>query len=385
MKIDVLDAILPSFNLNSRGIFRKLVKISCISVESVIYLVKRLNEAGDLIKMNKKITIKEVAKQANVSTATVSNVINNTKFVSEEVRQRVLQVIEELDYQANTLAKSLRIQESRLIGVIVSDIANPFFSKVVSGIEKGAAENGYNILLCNTASNIDKEIEFLDILIGKRVEGLIISSSGTTKEYFNSLEKLDIPIVFLNRSPNTPSHKVVITNNIEGAYKATEHLIQHGYSKIGIISGPTSLSTGKDRLTGYQRAMEDYHLSVHETYIQEGDFSIESGYQAMKNLLSANHDIEACLISNNFMTLGAHKYMKEAGIKVPSDIAIIGYDDSDWADVMDSPLTTVKQPTFEQGQRSIEMLLSTIRQENFHQQQILYLQPSLVIRNSCGC
>ncbi|MBD1383337.1 LacI family DNA-binding transcriptional regulator [Metabacillus arenae] len=335
--------------------------------------------------MNKKVTIKEVAKQANVSTATVSNVINNTKFVSEEVRTRVLHVIEELNFHANTLAKGLRIQESRLIGVIVSDIANPFFSKVVSGIEKGAAEMGYNILLCNTASNLDKEIEFLNILKGKRVEGLIISSSGTTKEYFESLENLNIPIVFLNRSPNTPSHKVVITNNIKGANKATEHLIQHGYTRIGIISGPTSLSTGKDRLTGYKRAMEDYHLSIPDSYIQEGDFSIESGYRAMKDLLTLNKDLEACLISNNFMTLGAHKYIKEAGYSIPNDIAVIGYDDSDWADVMDPPLTTVKQPTFEQGQKAIEMLFSTIRNENHHKQQIMYLQPSLVIRKSCGC
>ncbi|WP_347551432.1 LacI family DNA-binding transcriptional regulator [Pseudalkalibacillus hwajinpoensis] len=334
--------------------------------------------------MNKKVTIKEVAKKAEVSIATVSNVVNNTKFVSEKVRQRVLRVIDELDYQANTLAKSLRIQESRLIGVIVSDISNPFFSNVVKGIEEGTAKNGYNVLLCNTALSIEKEIEFLGILIGKRVEGVIISSSGTDKEYFDNINNLDIPIVFLNRSPNTPSHKVVMTNNIKGANIATEHLIQHGYKNIGIITGPSSLSTGKDRLTGYRRAMEDYHLPILDSYIQEGDFSIESGYKAMKDLLSHNKDIEACFISNNFMTLGAYKYLKEVNYSVPQDIAIIGYDDSDWADIMDPPLTTVKQPAYEQGKKAIDIMLSTIRSEN-HKQQIMYLEPSLVVRKSCGC
>ncbi|QHA93085.1 LacI family DNA-binding transcriptional regulator [Bacillus sp. N1-1] len=334
--------------------------------------------------MNKKVTIKEVAKKAEVSTATVSNVINNTKFVSEKVRERVLKVIQELDYQANALAKSLRSQESRLIGVIVSDISNPFFSNVVKGIEEGTAANGYNVLLCNTASSLEKEIEFLGILIGKRVEGVIISSSGTDKEYFENLNNIDVPVVFLNRSPNTPAHKVVMTNNIKGANIATEHLIQHGYKNIGIISGPSSLSTGKDRLTGYRRAMEDYHLSIPDSYIQEGDFSIESGYKAMKDLLTQNNEIEACFISNNFMTLGAYKYLKEVNYSVPNDIAIIGYDDADWADIMNPPLTTVKQPAYEQGIKAIDIMLSTIRSEG-HKQQIEYLEPNLVVRKSCGC
>lgn len=335
--------------------------------------------------MGKKATLKEVARLANVSTATVSHVINNTKYVSEDLKRQVYNAMETLNYQPNALAKSLKMQESKLIGVLISDIANPFFSTVVRGVENGLSSNGYNILLCNSDSDPEKERKYLDVLISKRVDGLIVSSAGNTGEFFKNLEKTGVPIVFLNRFPYFLSSNVIMTNNVMGAYMATEHLIRHGHRRLAIITGPQDISTGRDRLTGFQRALEDYQLNMNPDYIKEGGFDTKSGYQLMKELWNQETKPDACFISNNSMSLGAYKYLKEVGVKVPEDMALIGYDDPEWADIVDPPLTTVSQPAYEQGVQAAKLMLSHIKEGQPKDQEIIYLNPSLIIRRSCGC
>ncbi|MGG4489075.1 LacI family DNA-binding transcriptional regulator [Metabacillus idriensis] len=332
-----------------------------------------------------KATLKDVANLAGVSTATVSNVTNNTKFVSEDVKRKVLDAMETLNYRPNALAKSLRVQETKLIGVLISDITNPFFSKVVRGIEYEANKNGYNILLCNTESNAVKEQEYLDILIGKRIDGLIISSSGNKEEYIKHLESANIPIVFLNRSPESALMKTVMTNNIRGSYLAAEHLINHGYEKISIISGPQTYSTGRDRLIGYKRAMEDYGLTIDEKLIKIGNFDIKSGYDLMKELINSGERTDACFIANNSMTLGAYKYIKETNLKIGQDLAIVGYDESDWADIVEPPLSTISQPAYEQGTQAAELVIANINGKELTNQKVIYLEPAMIIRESCGC
>ncbi|MCM3595704.1 LacI family transcriptional regulator [Metabacillus idriensis] len=332
-----------------------------------------------------KATLKDVANLAGVSTATVSNVTNNTKFVSDDVKRKVLDAMETLNYRPNALAKSLRVQETKLIGVLISDITNPFFSKVVRGIEYEANKNGYNILLCNTESNAVKEQEYLDILIGKRIDGLIISSSGNKEEYIKHLESANIPIVFLNRSPESALMKTVMTNNIRGSYLAAEHLINHGYEKISIISGPQTYSTGRDRLIGYKRAMEDYGLPIDEELIKIGNFDIKSGYDLMKELINSGERTDACFIANNSMTLGAYKYIKETNLKIGQDLAIVGYDESDWADIVEPPLSTISQPAYEQGTQAAELVIANINGKELTNQKVIYLEPTMIIRESCGC
>ncbi|WP_191556942.1 LacI family DNA-binding transcriptional regulator [Metabacillus idriensis] len=332
-----------------------------------------------------KATLKDVANLAGVSTATVSNVTNNTKFVSDDVKRKVLNAMETLNYRPNALAKSLRVQETKLIGVLISDITNPFFSKVVRGIEYEANKNGYNILLCNTESNAVKEQEYLDILIGKRIDGLIISSSGNKEEYIKHLESANIPIVFLNRSPESALMKTVMTNNIRGSYLAAEHLINHGYEKISIISGPQTYSTGRDRLIGYKRAMEDYGLPIDEELIKIGNFDIKSGYDLMKELINSGERTDACFIANNSMTLGAYKYIKETNLKIGQDLAIVGYDESDWADIVEPPLSTISQPAYEQGTQAAELVIANINEKELTNQKVIYLEPTMIIRESCGC
>lgn len=335
--------------------------------------------------MNHKATLKEVAKLAGVSTATVSNVINNTKYVSDEVKKQVRSAMTELGYVPNSLAKSLRVKESRLIGLMISDISNPFFSLVVRGIEDTLAQEGYNALLCNTDSNIDKEKEYLKVLLGKRVDGFIISSSGNSGKYFKEMAVTGVPLVFLNRQPDFLISDSVATHNVQGAYIATEHFIRHGYKRIGVIAGPQSISTGRDRLLGYKQAMHEYGLPLDNNLIKEGLFNTQSGYDLMKQLMIESTPPEAILISNNFMTLGAYNCIQEFGIRIPDDVAIIGFDDPDWAAIVNPPLTAVRQPAYEQGVHAAQLMIQRIKYGNDMDPQEIYLNPSLIVRRSCGC
>jgi LacI family transcriptional regulator len=331
-------------------------------------------------------TLKEVASLAKVSTATVSNVINNTKHVSESVKQQVFDAMEALNYKPNEIAKSLRVQQSRLIGILISDISNDFISKVVKGIENTLSEIGYNVLLCSTDSDFEKEKEYLNVFMGKRIDGLIISSSGTGDyEHYEDLLKAKVPVVFLNRCPDHFPSNMVMTNNIKGAYIATEHLIKHGHKKIGIITGPLHFSTGRDRFIGYQRALEDYGIPFKKEIVLEGCFNIESGYELTKKLFEENMDVEALFISNNSMSLGAYKYIKEQGIKIPEEIAIYGYDDPEWADIVDPPLSGIKQPAYQLGIYAAKKIVDTVQGNCTETRGIKYLDPEMVVRRSCGC
>ncbi|MFD1772700.1 LacI family DNA-binding transcriptional regulator [Paenibacillus rhizophilus] len=332
-----------------------------------------------------KATLKEVAKLAGVSTATVSNVINETKYVSDEVKKQVFAAMKELSYVPNDVAKSLRVKESRLIGLMISDITNPFFSLVVRGIEDTLAKEGYNVLLCNTDSNIDKEKEYLKVLLGKRIDGLIVSSSGDTEQFFREMADIDVPLVFLNRCPAPLISDVVTTDNVKGAYLATEHLIGHGYRRIGIITGPLCISTGRDRLKGFKQAMNEYGLEVDNKLIKEGLFNVQSGYSLIKDFMSESVKPEAVFISNNFMTLGAYHYFHDAGISVPGDLAVVGFDDPDWARIANPPLTAIRQPDYEQGERVAQLIMQRIKTGNQSEPQEIYLNPSLIARKSCGC
>jgi LacI family transcriptional regulator len=337
-----------------------------------------------MVNKLKNPTLKEVAQLANVSTATVSNVINGTKYVSEDLKKQVFAAMKALNYKPNEIAKSLRVNQSRLIGILISDISNSFISKVVKGIENTLTKEKYNVLLCSTDSDIEKEKRYITVLLGKRIDGLIISSAGTG-DHYNDLLKANVPLVFLNRCPDHFPSKMVMTNNIKGAYIATEHVIKHGYKKIGIITGPKHLSTGRDRFIGYSRALDDYGIPFKEELVLEGDFEIESGYELTKKILESNIEVDALFISNNSMSLGAYKYIKEKGLNIPQDIALYGYDDPEWADVVDPTLSGIRQPAYEIGVLAAQNLINILQGVRSESRDIIYLDPEMVIRKSCGC
>jgi LacI family transcriptional regulator len=332
-----------------------------------------------------RVTLKDVARLAGVSTATVSNVINSSKKVSEKVEKNVLNSMEALNYQPDMVAKSLRIKESKLIGLVISDIANSFFASVVRGIEDALSADGYNVLLCNSDLNVDKEKKYLNLLLGKRVDGLIISASGSSNSYYKQLKNNGVPSVYLNRSPDFTDIDTVTTNNYGGSYQATDHLINHGHKKIGIITGIQNINTGRERLSGFKQALLDNDLEINENWVKEGNFEDNSGYFKMKEIMEQTDRPTALFVSNNAMTLGVYKYIKKFALKIPDDIAIIGFDDPEWGSIVDPPLTAVAQPSYQLGTEAARLIIEKIKGGHADRQQIITLNPTLVIRNSCGC
>ncbi|MDR6125289.1 LacI family transcriptional regulator [Bacillus sp. SLBN-46] len=335
--------------------------------------------------MKKRKTLKDVADLSGVSTATVSYVINKTKKVSPEVEKKVLESMKALNYQPDMLAKSLRVKESKLIGLMISDIANSFFASIVRGIEDELSKSGYNVLLCNSDSNIEKEQNYLNLLLGKRIDGLIISAAGSSNHYFNKLKNMGVPAVFLNRSPDYANLDTVTTDNYGGSYQATEHLIEHGHKKIGIITGIQTISTGRERFLGFKQALLDHDYQLKDHWVKEGQFDVDSGYACMKQLMEQEDPPTAVFVCNNSMSLGVYQYIKEVGLRVPDKIAIIGFDDPEWASIVEPQLTSVAQPAYQQGIHAAELIMDKIKGQTIDRRQVVTLNPLLVIRNSCGC
>lgn len=331
--------------------------------------------------MQRKSTLKDVAELAGVSTATVSHVLNDSKYVGDALKQKVLDAVEELNYVPNSLAKSLRMRESKLIGLMISDISNPFFSLVVRGIEDGLAKNDYNVLLCNTDNTYATEMEYLKVLLSRRIDGLVVSSGGGEASHFR---EAGVPLVFLNRSPDWQDSNVVTTDNFRGAYLAAEHLVKHGYKRIAVIAGPQHINTGRERLRGFQRALSDLGREIDECLVKIGRFDIDSGYQTMRELLEQEARPDAVFTCNNSMTLGAFRCLKETRLTIPADIALVGYDDPEWATIAEPPLTVIRQPAYNLGLTAANQIMELIRNKNSEPEKI-FLVPELIIRQSCGC
>jgi len=332
--------------------------------------------------MMRRPTLEDVASLAGVSTATVSNLINGTKFVSEPITVRINQAIETLDYIPNNLAKSLKIRDSKLIGLLISDFANPFFPPVVRGIEDCLAKNGFNLLLSDTNSDSEKEKKNLRVLLSRRIDGLLVSLAGSEEDHFHNIYT---PTVFFNRVPQSDKFSKVQVKNFKATYIGTQHLIDHGYKKIAMIAGPQHLNVGKDRMSGYKQALVDNTIELIPAYQKVCKLTVEQGYAQMKSLMELQNPPEAVLTGNNALSLGAFSYLKEAKYKIPSDIAFIGYDDTDWATIVDPPLTVIRYPMYEMGEAIAIMVLDQIQNRATPSISALDFEPELVIRKSCGC
>jgi len=334
------------------------------------------------MSVKRKPTISDVASQAGVSIATVSNVINGTKFVGDDVTRKINEAIERLNYIPNSVAKSLRVKKSKLIGLMISDISNPFFPPVVRGIEDTLAKNGFNVLLCDTDTDTAKEQEYLRLLLGRRIDGLLVSLAGAEHSYFRNL---DIPVVFFNRVPESEPCNIVETENAQGGFIATDHLIKHGYGRIAVIAGPQHLSVGHDRLRGYRAAIDKSGCVYDPDLVKISPFEVDAGYRAMKELMEQEKRPDAVFTCNNFLTLGAFRFLHEAEYKIPEDIAIVGYDDTDWTNIVDPPMTVVRHEGFEMGTATGNLLLDCLRKKDSVAPRRIVLKLELAVRKSCGC
>lgn len=326
------------------------------------------------------ITIKQVASHANVSSATVSRVLNNDARVSQEVRQRVLASVSELGYRPNRIARSLRRQSSETIGVIVSDIENPHFTRAVRTIENAAYEQGYRVILCNTDESGEKQKAYLEVLAAEQVTGIILAPAVADDPTISEILDRGIPIVAFDRNVDDERADAVLADNVTAAQLATEHLINLGRKHIGFVAGRQQIRTGRDRLRGYELAMSE---AGREPIVAQGGFRLELARQATTDLINNHQELDGLVVANNLMAIGAVEALGTEKVKIPGQVAVVGIDDPPWSGLISPAMTTLAQPTQIMATQAFDLLVGRIRKERSIPREMVY-QFDLRVRESCG-
>lgn len=304
-------------------------------------------------------TMRDVARHANVSIATVSHVINDSRPVSDELRQRVQQAMAELGYHRNTVARALRSKQSLTIGVIVPDSTNPFFAEVTRGIEDVSLANDYSAIICDSRSELAREIMHTNNLLTKQVDGIIYVAGGAGSDHISTLAERELPVVLIERDPQELAVDAVLISNYEGAQMAVQHLLDLGHQRVACITGPSQLTLRGERLGGFvDTLVQRYDLP--DEYIAEGGFSCESGYVQCQRLLKLPTPPTAIFCFNDLMAIGALRAAHEAGVTVPDELSIVGFDDVFLTAYVVPPLTTIRLPIHEMGSQAMELILDRI-------------------------
>src|SRR5919199_1644565 len=332
------------------------------------------------------VTVRDVARHAGVSTSTVSHVLNRTRFVSDELRDRVVAAMRELHYHPNAAARMLSLKRSNALGLIVSDIRNPFFASVTRGVEDVAQEHGYTLVLCNSDEDVLKESACLKTLESRQVDGVLLASAGVADEHVTRLVHAGYPMVLVDRDLPGLGTPAVLLDNEGAAYSAVRHLIERGHKRIGMLSGRGSISTTTERVAGYQRALREAGLELDDGLVISGESTSEGGAAATHALLDREPPPTAIFSGNNLMSIGALHAITSRNLSVPGDVALVGFDDFPfpWSDAFRPHLTTVAQPTYELGRRAAEMLVHMLNGSSTRSAQRTVLQGKLVIRESSG-
>lgn len=307
-------------------------------------------------------TITEVAKRAGVSIGTVSNVISGNVPVSDHLKKRVLDAIRALDYHPNHIARSLKVRQTNMLGMVIPDITNPFFPEMVRGAEDAALAKGYLLVTANTDERIEREKNVVSVLRSRQVDGLLIAVAPARGElaHLQSVMEAGIPIVCLDRVPPGISLDSVAVDNVKGAQDCVRHLIRSGHCEIAIITGSLALEIGRERLKGYEAALRDAEIAIRRELILEGDFREESGYRMAKEILLGQRRPTALFVSNGVMTLGVLQALDEIGVRCPEDIALATFDDLPFGRAFHPHLTAVAQPTYEIGFQGANLLIDRI-------------------------
>lgn len=333
-------------------------------------------------KIKNRLTINDIAKLAGVSKGAVSYVLNNKQGVSEEVRERVLRIIEEYGYRPNKLAQALAGKKTNFVALVIPDISDVFYAKIIKGVERTLSKNGYFLNLYSTHGNPEKEQEVFDFLNTGFVEGAIVMAYHLEKDFIDKIIDLKIPFVFIDYPYGDYKVYSVTVANEEGGFKATEYLIFLGHKKIVFIHGAKEAWDSEFRFRGYLKALEKYNLPFNEKLVLRGDFTKEGGYRAVKEFLSVSKDFTAIFSANDHMALGAIRALREEKLKVPEDISIIGFDNIEASALSNPPLTTIMQPIYQLGEMSAKILLRLLSGENLEQKRYL-LKTQLIERKSC--
>ncbi len=335
--------------------------------------------------LSQGVTLKDVAAHAQVSLATASRALNGGGYIGAQTKQRVEQAVRDLGYKPHAAARSLKLQRTGMIGLIITDIANPFYAQVAAGVLDSAQRLGYHVILSATDENAALEREYLDVLMETRVDGIVAVPTGHNVRAWQQVRALGIQVVLVDREiADLSGTDVVLVDNVKGAYAGTSHLIAFGHRRIAIMSGPTSTTTGRERLEGYYAALRDAHLPVAQDLVQIGTFKRQSGIEATHALLSLDQPPTAIFASNNVLAESAMFVMRERGLAVSEDISLVMFDDVPWASLTMPALTVVAQPTYRLGVMAVEQLIQLMRQrEGTHPAHVkAVLQPELIVRAS---
>lgn len=332
-----------------------------------------------------RLTINDIARKLNLSKSTVSRALRDSYDVNPETKQRVLELVKKLNFEPNMFARSLREHKSFNIGVIIPSFQIPFYSVVIGGIQEVLSSAGFNVMTCQTNENYNTELISVNSFLKSRVDGMLISLSKHTNNYdhIKNFVNKGLPVVMFNRITNDLDLPGVTVDDFKGAYLATEYLIERGCRNIAHISGPKTLLLSKQRKDGYLDCIKKHNLAVREEWILESDFSIESGKRAVEEMLKlpALPDSIFCICDS--VAIGAIMTLKKKGLKIPSDISIMGFTDDSFASVVDPALTTVSQPISEIGKKAAGlMLLQLNRKFTKWDEKNIVLETSIVVRES---
>lgn len=335
------------------------------------------------MSVQKSVTIKQVAKEAGVSIQTVSRVINQRYDVSAETRDKVQKIIERLGYQPNAIARGLASRRSRTLGLVTYDLTDAFFAQVVTGAEAEAHRYGYFFMLGSSRCNPCEEPNYIRLLTERHVEGILFAREGTPTDlrYIEELHRAGIPVVMTGFYNTRLGLNLVDVNNLDGGYQATQHLVRAGHRWIAFISGPMFIQSGQDRQAGYRRALEEAGIAFDPALAAEGDYLHRSGYAAMQHILGSGHPFTGLFASNDRMAIGAISALRQAGLRVPDDVSVVGFDDLPEAEFAVPPLTTMRQPMVKVGEEAMRLLLNAIQNPGQPPRQVL-LETELIERQS---
>jgi len=330
-----------------------------------------------------KVTLRDVAKHAGVSVATVSRVINNNYYVSPEVAENVMRAVEELHYIPNLIARSLKKDATYTLGFLVSDITNNYFIEMAKAIEDVVSQDGYSLIVCSTESKKERELAYLKLLTSKKIDGLFLNTTGENNDFVVELSQT-IPVVAVNRKIRDSRFRgdLVDSNSLQGVYELTSHLLSLGHRKIFVLNGSLNVSTGQERFEGFKRAMREVGIEVDDTYPYryDGNFTLEAGYQGAAALAGMADRPTAMIVMNNMMVVGALKYIKTHAIQVPAELSLASYEWVENWELFDiQPAIAASDPAF-MGMKAAEMMLERIGNNALNNREVIY-QPKLVVGN----
>lgn len=335
-----------------------------------------------------QVTISDIAKRAKVSSTTVSRVLNNSGYVKDDTKKRILAAIKEMNYTPSAIARSLSKSETNTIGVIVPDITNSYFGEIIKGISEIAEINNLNIILFNTDNYLDRELRALNLLREQRIKGIIMTPGFGEEEfnetYIKTIENINVPMILVSADMKFIKLNGIFVDNVKGGYDATNLLIKEGHTKIGMMTGLLSSMSIIDMLTGYKKALKENQIPIKDEYIYYGDFKLEKSYELTKKILSEKEPPTALIVCSNMMTIGVIKALKEKNKNIPKDLSIVGFNKIDFLDIMGFNITYIEDYPIKLGRASMEMLNKIINKEQSDNSKVMrqIIPPQIIINGS---